>query len=77
MQILYEPEVDSAGKLSLESLLDYFQDCSTFQSEDLNIGVEYLKERNMAWILSAWQIVVERLPVIHMMICIEVMMSDL
>ena len=55
-------EVDSAGKLSLESLLDYFQDCSTFQSEDLNIGVEYLKERNMAWILSAWQIVVERYP---------------
>lgn len=55
-------EVDSEGKLSLESLLDYFQDCSTFQSEDLNFGVEYLKERDMAWILSAWQIVVERYP---------------
>lgn len=55
-------EVDSEGKLSLESLLDYFQDCSTFQSEDLGIGVEYLKERNIAWILSAWQIVVDRYP---------------
>ena len=55
-------EVDSEGKLSMESLLDYFQDCSTFQSEDLNIGIEYLKERNMAWILSAWQIVAERYP---------------
>lgn len=55
-------EVDSEGKLSLESLLDYFQDCSTFQSEDLGIGIEYLKERNMAWILSSWQIVAERYP---------------
>ena len=55
-------EVDSEGKLSLESLLDYFQDCSTFQSEDLHIGIEYLKERNMAWILSSWQIVAERYP---------------
>lgn len=55
-------EVDSEGKLSLESLLDYFQDCSTFQAEDLGIGLEYLMERKMAWVLSAWQIVVERYP---------------
>lgn len=55
-------EVDSDGRLSLESLLDYFQDCSTFQSEDLGVGLEYLTERKMAWILSAWQIVVERYP---------------
>ena len=55
-------EVDSEGKLSLESLLDYFQDCSTFHSEDLGLGVEYLKEKHMAWVLSAWQIVVERYP---------------
>ena len=55
-------EVDSEGRLTLESLLNYFQDCSTFQSEDLGIGVAYLGERKMAWILSAWQIVVERYP---------------
>ena len=55
-------EVDSEGNLSLESLLDYFQDCSTFQSEDLGIGTGYLKEKKMAWVLSAWQIVVERYP---------------
>ncbi len=55
-------EVDSSGKLTLPSLLDYFQDCSTFQSEDLGVGVEYLGRRNLAWVLSAWQIVVERYP---------------
>ena len=55
-------EVDSEGKLTLESLLNYFQDCSTFQSEDLGVGVGYLSERKIAWILSAWQIVVRRYP---------------
>lgn len=55
-------EVDSDGKLSLESLLDYFQDCSTFHSEDVGVGIKYLKEKHMAWVLAAWQIVVERYP---------------
>lgn len=55
-------EVDSEGKLSLESLLDYFQDASTFHSADLGLGIDYLSKRNMAWVLSAWQIVVERYP---------------
>lgn len=55
-------EVDREGKLSLESLLGYFQDCSTFHSEDLGVGLKYLKERHIAWVLSAWQIVAERYP---------------
>lgn len=55
-------ETDSEGRLSLESLLDYFQDCSTFQSESLGVGLEYLKEKHQAWVLSSWQIVVRRYP---------------
>ena len=55
-------EVDSEGFLTMESLLDYFQDCSTFHSEDLGVGVGYLKQRHMAWVLNSWQIVVERYP---------------
>lgn len=55
-------EVGSNGSLSLESLLDYFQDCSTFHSEDLGVGVEYLTKRHLAWVMSAWQIVAERYP---------------
>lgn len=55
-------ELDSEGKLSLEALLDYFQDCSTFHSEDIGVGLFYLEERHLAWVLSAWQIVVERYP---------------
>ncbi|MCM1570228.1 MAG: thioesterase [Roseburia sp.] len=53
-------ETDSEGRLTMASLLNYFQDCSIFHSEDLGLGVGYLKERHLAWVLSSWQIVVER-----------------
>lgn len=55
-------ETDSEGKLTLDSLINYFQDCSTFQSEDLGLGVKCLKEMHLVWVLSSWQIVVERYP---------------
>ena len=55
-------EVGEDGFLSLQSLLDYFQDCSTFHSEDIGLGVDYLKEKEQAWILSAWQICIARYP---------------
>ena len=31
-------ETDSEGKLTMASIINYFQDCSTFQSEDLGLG---------------------------------------
>ena len=55
-------ETDSEGKLTLASLLNYFQDATTFQSEELGVGIQYTKNKNLAWVLSAWQIVVERYP---------------
>ena len=55
-------ETDFDGKLSMASLINYFQDASTFQSQDIGMGVEYLKEQHLVWVLSAWQIVVERYP---------------
>lgn len=55
-------ECDSEGKLSIPALVDYFQDCSTFHSEDLGIGLSYLEERNLAWILASWQIEIHRMP---------------
>ena len=55
-------EVDSKCVLTLEALTNYFQDCSVFQSEALNIGMDYLKHENMAWVLASWQICIDRLP---------------
>lgn len=55
-------EADCSNRLTIEGLLNYFQDCSTFQSEDLGVGLKYLKERDMAWVLNMWQIDVLRYP---------------
>lgn len=55
-------ETDSEGKLTLNALLNYFQDCSTFHSEDVGLGLDYMKEIGQVWVLSSWQIVVERYP---------------
>ena len=50
------------GNLTLPGLINYFQDCSTFQSEAIGEGVAELKKRGCAWVLSAWQIHVRRYP---------------
>lgn len=55
-------EIDHHGTLTVPGLINYFQDCSTFQSEDIGLGLEILKKRKNAWVLSYWQIVIERLP---------------
>ena len=55
-------EVDHTRRLTIPGMINYFQDCSTFQSEKIGFGFEYLNERNQAWVLLSWQIVIERYP---------------
>lgn len=55
-------ETDHKGTMTLTAMMNYLQDCSTFQSEDIGLGVSALHERNRAWLLSYWQVVVERFP---------------
>jgi len=57
-------EVDEKKQIKLVSILDYFQDCCAFQSESLGIGVDYLKENHVCWILNSWQIIVKRYPML-------------
>lgn len=55
-------EIDSKQELTLPSLLDYLQDCCTFESEKLQIGMDYLASHQVAWMLSSWQIRILRCP---------------
>ncbi len=55
-------EVDDQGKLTFTSMIDYFQDCSSFHSEDAGVGIDYLKEAHIAWVLASWRIEVMRYP---------------
>lgn len=55
-------EIDSSGFLSPVALIDLFQNGSTFQSEDMGLGVDFLFENKRAWVLTCWQICINRLP---------------
>lgn len=55
-------ELGEDRKLTMASLINYFQDCSNFQSEELGLGIDWLKARNRAWVLVSWQIHIKRCP---------------
>ena len=55
-------ETDVAGRLTLKSLMDYFQDCSVFHSESVGGGWEVLGRDHAAWLLAAWQVRVHGRP---------------
>lgn len=55
-------EIGYKNELTPVGLVNYFQDCSTFQSEDVGLGLGYLKGIERAWLLSSWQIDIQRMP---------------
>ena len=55
-------EIDHRGTMTLPALINYFQDASTFQSEAIGLGMDRLKHDKKAWVLSYWQVIVERYP---------------
>lgn len=48
------------GILDPSSIINYFQDCSTFQSEDMNRGLSYLQAKNKVWLLNSWQLEIKK-----------------
>ena len=44
------------GIMSPSTIINYFQDCSTFQSEDMNRGLEFLEAKHRVWLLNSWQL---------------------
>ena len=55
-------ETDMDRKLTMVSLVNYFQDCSTFQSEGCGHGLVDLAKQNRVWMVLSWQIDILRLP---------------
>lgn len=55
-------EIGEDKRLTLDSILNYFQDSCTFQSEELGNGMEAVEAMHRAWVLSSWQIVVNEYP---------------
>lgn len=55
-------EVDENWRLTIPALIDYLQDCSTFQSDLLGMGPRHIASTKLAWMLSAWKIEIRELP---------------
>lgn len=55
-------ETAENGQISVPALIDYMQDCTNFQSEDLGVGLEYHKKLGLMWVLNSWQIIIEQYP---------------
>ena len=57
-------ETDTNRKLSITGLMNYLQDCSIFQSEDVGIGFAHVQKTKKSWLLSAWNVEVIRRPMV-------------
>lgn len=55
-------EVSHDGLISISSIVNHMQNCSSFETFDLGASFDNLKEHGMFWVLNAWQIVFERRP---------------
>ena len=57
-------EADRFGKIKLESIINYFQDCAMVHSESLGRGISAMDSAAGYWFLYFWQIDILRAPVL-------------
>lgn len=55
-------ECDTDRHLSITALIDAFQDCSTFQSEDSGVGFDVLQAEHLVWVINYWELEITGLP---------------
>ena len=55
-------ECDETARLDYVALVNYLQDCSTFHTESMGLGLSYLAAHRFAWLIAAWQIRIVRRP---------------
>lgn len=55
-------ECDEHGRLTTLGLLNYLQDCATFQCESLGLGIEHSRDVGRAWLIAAWEIEIDSRP---------------
>ena len=55
-------ECDTNKQFTVTALIDAFQDCSTFQSEDAGVGFDVLASMHMVWVINYWELEIISLP---------------
>ena len=64
-------EVDIHKRVYITSIMNYLGDMAMYQSEALGVGMEYLKENKMAWVIYKWDITMESYPLLNENIKVE------
>lgn len=55
-------EIDKNENMTLHSMVNYFQDCATFHSEEVGFGFHRNQAAGQAWVIAGMQILVKRWP---------------
>ena len=55
-------EVRPDARIKLTKILDYYQDVVIRESASTSVGAKALRDRGICWVLSSWQVVVNRYP---------------
>ena len=59
---IYYHDIDYNMKALITSLVNFFGDVAMYQSEELGIGIDYLRSNNVAWVLYKWDIYILEFP---------------
>lgn len=57
-------EVDYKGMILPSAIANYFQDIAIMQSEQVGVGLEFLKNNSLAWSLYQWDIDIKKYPLL-------------
>lgn len=55
-------EIAQDRKAGPVAIINYFQDCCTFEAEDGGVGLQWLADHGTAWMLTGWQVHMIRRP---------------
>ena len=53
---------DDKRFMSFPAIIDVFQDCSCFHSDDLGVGFDYLIPKSLVWVLNYWEVEIVKRP---------------
>jgi medium-chain acyl-[acyl-carrier-protein] hydrolase len=53
---------DIKQRLTISSLMKYFEDVAILHSEDAGIGLKYYEQKKVAWVLYKWGIIINHYP---------------
>lgn len=55
-------EIDNKERALISTIMNYLTDICTIQSDEQNVGIDYLLENRRGWILTQWHLKINRYP---------------